>query len=204
MGVQIRALRQFELTDDGLSTSCHPTCHTHGYMWATVRWSDDDDDASEGLGLDVDGLAFSHRPDARARTPLEWEALGGAAEALAGRVDEWLRRVRAGGHERSEGQLARTLEQLGHMPSPTQRPDGLSMWVVRSGRSKLKVRIASAEFGWPVLLSSGSADQSGGERHARARIQPRAVPHTGATCTRILGTESIRAGELPRLHLQTC
>eukprot|EP00039_Didymoeca_costata_P005851 m.85274 g.85274 ORF g.85274 m.85274 type:complete len:73 (+) comp13001_c0_seq14:1136-1354(+) len=42
--------------------------------------------------------------------------------------DEWLRLVRAGGWERSMGQLDSVIESIGTMPS-TSQPDELALWI---------------------------------------------------------------------------
>jgi hypothetical protein len=55
--------------------------------------------------------------------------MGEEAQELVGLVGVWMRLVREGGHERSEGQLQTVLEDLGAMPSPDQRPGALAMWV---------------------------------------------------------------------------
>ena len=107
-------------------------------MVATIRWCEDDDDSVSSWAAQVadsqphgsaEDVYYSRRIDARARTDEEWIEIGWKATFLAGLVDTWTGLVRTGGYENIDGQLDQLFTDLGSMPSPTQRPGALSMWV---------------------------------------------------------------------------
>eukprot|EP00039_Didymoeca_costata_P005850 m.85203 g.85203 ORF g.85203 m.85203 type:complete len:409 (+) comp13001_c0_seq1:229-1455(+) len=78
------------------------------------------------------------------------------SDAMLALKDEWLRLVRAGGWERSMGQLDSVIESIGTMPS-TSQPDELALWIGALINPIPGLEVAPEIR--PMLLSSRSTDE---------------------------------------------